>query len=143
MVVVFFRGSIPRKSSPGGLRRRAPFGTGLCTFVVHAKELDHGFRITGTIHPPAYPTRVGQRRMHRGPSFRYQLVTYFLGKGQIREARAVQMPQLHLAVIELKSASAGVAGTDARPARNLALDRPQRFVVHQIPPSMTLPHSSL
>ena len=40
-------------------------------------------------------------------------------------------------------ASAGIAGTDARPARNLALDLPQRFVVHQIPPSMSLPHASL
>src|ERR687895_350796 len=121
-------------SSPVRLGSRVPFGTGLCAFVIHAEELDHGFRVTGTIHSPAYPTRVGQGRMHRSPSFRYQLVTYFLGKGQVSEARAVQMPELHLAVAEPKSASTGVAGADPGPARNLALDRPQRFVVHKIPP---------
>jgi hypothetical protein len=90
-----------RRSSPGRFGHRTPFGTGLCAVVVHAEEPDHGLRVAGTIHPTAYPTRVGQWRVYRSPSLRYQLVTYPLGKGQVGETRAVQMPQLHLAVIEL------------------------------------------
>src|ERR687889_2431195 len=92
VVVTIFLGLDPRRSSPGRFGRRALFGAGQCAFVVHAEKLDHGLRIPGTVHPSAHPTRVGQRRMHRSPSLGYQLVTYSLGKGQVSEARAVQMP---------------------------------------------------
>src|SRR5215217_987756 len=100
--------------------------------VVHAEELDYGLNIIGAIHPPTHPTRVGQRRMYRGPPLGYELVADFLGEGQVCKAGAVQVPELHPTVTELQSAPSGVAGGDTRPALHLALDLGQRFIVHWI-----------
>src|SRR3712207_7148180 len=88
------------------LRARRPVRNGVVLLarplVVHPEELDYGLSIIGAIHPPAHPARVGQRRMYRGPPLGYELVADFLGEGQVREAGAVQVPELHPAVTELQ-----------------------------------------
>src|SRR5829696_8958814 len=73
----------------------APSDSLLRAVVVHSKELDHGLCVLGAIYPPAHPTRLGQRRMHRGSPLCYELVAHLLGKGEVCEAGAVQVPQLY------------------------------------------------
>src|SRR5215207_5264778 len=114
----------------------APFGSLLRTIVVHAKELDHGLCVLRTIHPPAHPSRLGQRRMYRGSPLCYELVAHLLWKGEVCQAGAVQVPQLHPTVTELQAAPASVAGGDPRPALHLTLYCLQRFIVHVIPPRL-------
>src|SRR3712207_1753036 len=72
--------------------------------------------------------------MHRGSPLCYELVAHLLGKGEVCEAGAVQVPQLHPAVFALQATPASVAGGDPRPTLHLTLYRRQRFIVHVIPP---------
>jgi integrase len=70
----------------------APFSSLLRAVVVHTKEFDHGLCVLRAIHPPAHPARLGQRRMHRGSPLYYEFIAHLLGKREVCETRAVQVP---------------------------------------------------